>query len=261
MLRKKLIPILVVSVLALAGVFGAFTYRSVYAQDATPTPETSTTPALPGPGKEFRGGVTNEGLAAALGITTAELDSAYQAAATEALKQAVEAGLITQEQADQYAANGLLRPHFRFLRNSDIDTEALLAEALGISTGELQAAQLQAFNTNIDQAVADGLITQEQADLMKGRRALYANEAFQASMTSAYEAAVNQAVADGVITQAQADQILLDAAGKNLFGDKGLGGFGGHHGGRHGMRGGDVPAGSGTIDPTIPSTDTSGSDL
>ena len=46
MQRKKLIPILTVTVLAFAAVFGAFTYRSVSAQAATPTPETSTTPAL-----------------------------------------------------------------------------------------------------------------------------------------------------------------------------------------------------------------------
>jgi hypothetical protein len=238
MQRKNLIPILIVSVLAFAAAFGAFTYRSVYAQDATPTPETSTIPARPGQGKEFRGGVTGEGLATALGITTDELETAYQTATTEAINQAVEDGSITQEQADQYAADGLIRRHFRILHNSDIDYQSLLAEALGISTDELQAAKLQAFNAAIDQAVADGLLTQEQADLMKGRRALYADEAFQASMTAAYEAAVNQAVSDGVITQAQADQILENATGKNLFGRMGLGRFIG----RHGMRGGDVPA-------------------
>jgi ribosomal protein S20 len=238
MQRKKLIPILIVSVLAFAAAFGAFTYSSVYAQDATPTPENSTTPARPGQGKEFRGGVTGEGLATALGITTEELETAYQAAAAEALNQAVEAGLITQEQADQYAADGLLRRHFRILHNSDIDYQSLLAEALGITTGELQAAQLQAFNAAIDQAVADGVLTQEKADLLKGRRALHASETFQASMNSAYEEAVNQAVSDGVITQAQADQLLENAAGKNLFGRMGLGKFIG----RHGMRGGDIPA-------------------
>lgn len=236
MQRKKLIPILIVSVLAFAAAIGAFTYSysSVYAQDATPTPETSTTPVQPGQGKEFRGGVTGEGLATALGITTDELETAYQTATTEAINQAVEAGLITQEQAEQFASDGLTRRHFRILHNSDIDYQSLLAEALGISTDELQAAKLQAFNAAIDQAVADGVLTQEKADLLKGRRALYASENFQASMNSAYEEAVNQAVSDGVITQAQADQILENAAGKNLFGRMGLGRFIG----RHGMRGG-----------------------
>ncbi|MFN3309076.1 MAG: hypothetical protein ACK44E_07685, partial [Anaerolineales bacterium] len=49
---------------------------------------------------------------------------------------------------------------------------------------------------------------QEQADLMKARRALAANENFIRAMRSAFEAAVKQAVQDGVITQAQADLIL-----------------------------------------------------
>ncbi len=77
-----------------------------------------------------------------------------------------------------------------------------------ISLDELNTAYQTAFYTNIDQAVTDGNVTQEQADLMKGQYALSNDSTFQSSMQSAYTDAVNQAVASGVITQAQADQIL-----------------------------------------------------
>lgn len=53
----------------------------------------------------------------------------------------------------------------RFDRGAD--HSALLAEVLGISEEELQAAVAVARNAAIDQAVADGQITQEQADQMK----------------------------------------------------------------------------------------------
>ena len=263
--RKKVLPLLIVGVLAIAAAFGAVTYSSVKAQAVTPTPDTSTAPALPGMGMKFRGGerggVTEEGLATALGITTDELSTAYQTATTEALKQAVAAGLITQAQADQFAANGLVGRHLGFLNNNGIDYEALLANALGITTSELQAARTQALNASIDQAVADGTLTQAQADLMKGRHALFTNDAFQTSMKSAFEAAVNQAVSSGVITQAQADAILQAAAGKTFFGGMGPG-FGGMRGGHRGMHDfGGAPVDPGTSLPVTPSTDSSGGDL
>ena len=84
-------------------------------------------------------------------------------------------------------------------------------------------------------------MTQEQADLEKGRNALVANQDFQASMKSAYEAAVQQAVSAGVITQAQADLILADNNAKDFgMGFAGFGGGRGGHGG-HGGPGGFAP--------------------
>ncbi len=49
------------------------------------------------------------------------------------------------------------------------DREALLADALGISTEELQAAYLKAANSALDQAVAQDLLTQTQADNLRQR--------------------------------------------------------------------------------------------
>lgn len=242
--KVKLIPFLAAGVMTLVLAVGAISYRSVYAQATTPTPTapSTTAPAQPptdglrGPRDGMRVGATQQDLADALGIDLADLQAAQQTAKKAALDQAVQQGLITQEQADQLLADGR-GLHLRGLgKDSGIDYQALLADALGITTEELQAAQQTAMTTAIDRAVAAGTLTQEQADLMKGSNALFANDQFQSSMTAAFEQAVQQAVTSGVITQAQADQILAQSASKGLFGRGGFGlpGFGGGHGGHHG---------------------------
>jgi hypothetical protein len=113
------------------------------------------------------------------------------------------------------------------------DHSALLAEVLGISEEELQAAKTEVQNRLLAEAVAAGKITQEEADLMKARLALH--EYLRDRMQSAYDQAVAQAVADGVITQAQADQILSEG-GPGFFGPRMGGGrpFGRHGGGPDG---------------------------
>jgi hypothetical protein len=179
-------------------------------------------------------GITDEDVAAALGISVDELTAAREEAKTAILEQAVTDGLITQAQADEILAGDkpvLLRGHWSgWLSENGLDYDTYLAEALGISVEELQAARLEAFTTNINQAVADGTITQERADLILGRRALAQDSVFQSAMQTAFEAAVNQAVASGVITQAQADQILANSSGTWM----------GHIGGRgHGHHSGD----------------------
>ena len=55
---------------------------------------------------------------------------------------------------------------------SDIDYQALLAEALGITVEELQAAEQQAYSAALDQAVTNGDLTQDEADLMLAQQAL-----------------------------------------------------------------------------------------
>lgn len=236
---KKIVTMVVLGVLALGVAFGAVAYRSASAQtNTTPEAQASTgaaTTALPA--KDGLRGVEDEYLAEALGITVDELNAAYQKAQDTGLAQAVEQGLITQAQADQIKASGRgLKYGDRrgdLIDLSSIDFQALLANALGISVEELNAAQLQAQSARIDQAVADGKLTQEQADLIKGRQALFANENFQASMKSAFEASVAQAVTDGVITQAQADQILAEnnarGSGMDFLGGHGFGGGRGGH--------------------------------
>jgi ribosomal protein L17 len=120
-----------------------------------------------------------------------------------------------------------------------------LADALGITVADLQAAQTKAREAEIKQAVADGLITQAQADAMLSgtggrgvrvdlRGANYDHDKFladalgisveklQAAEETAAEAALAQAVTDGRITQAQADQITAERALQKYIADKGL---------------------------------------
>jgi len=107
--------------------------------------------------------------------------------------------------------------------------------------------------------VADGEITQEQVDLMKGQQALYADQTFIDGMKSAFETAVKDAVARGVITQSQADLILqksADGMGGPGMGFPGMGmpgrdgPRGGGHGGWEGLPSGAPPADAPTTAPS-----------
>lgn len=158
-----------------------------------------------------------------------------------------------------------------------IDYQALLAEALGITVDQLEAAQEQAHTKAIEQAVSEGSITQDQADEMLSRMALQSyldRDAIMAealgisvadleqaradgkpmavviyelgldratvrtNMQAAHEAAIQRAVTDGVITQEQADEIL-NGRGGGFGGPGGFGQFGGGRGfGRQGGSGG-----------------------
>jgi uncharacterized protein (DUF433 family) len=149
----------------------------------------------------------------------------------------------------------------------DLDYDTFLADALGITVQELQDAYGQASAAMLDEAVAQGYITEEQAELIEARNALMAYidrdelfaealgisvedleearendkslsdlfdelglepEAVREAMQAAYEKAVQEAVGAGVITQTQADQILEGEGGFPMFG--GRGGFRGHGG-------------------------------
>ena len=239
MKRRILLSMLVLSAVTMAIVFGVTAYRSASA--ATNTPNTPLVESTGHMGKDIPGGYSNEDLADALGITVDELSAARQEAKNAAIDQAVEQGLITQAQADQLKESGFAFPfagHWGgWLSQNGIDWDVLLADALGISVDELQAASQQAHNARIDQAVANGAITEEQGELMKGRYALFSSESFRSAMGSAFESAVEQAVTAGVITQAQADLILERVNAGSLGGLPGLGGFEGGRG-KHGGEGG-----------------------
>jgi hypothetical protein len=228
--------------LAIAGVAGLFTYRSAAAQAPTPTAPEAASPAAPAGQPSFggrHGGATETDLAGALGISVEDLQAAQETALKEALSQAVEKDLITQAQADAILNRGIagrLPRAFGRWEESGIDYQALLADALGISVDALQAALQQAFVAGIDRAVAEGALTAEQADLLKGRQALWSNETFQNSMTSAFESAVAQAVEGGVITQAQADAILAQEGNFFRRGGFPMRGLDGPHGRRGGGR-------------------------
>jgi hypothetical protein len=248
MKRKVLISMLAVSVLAIAAVSGVLLYRTVSAAAATPNPLPGDQTGRGGPGRGFDGGVSNEQLASALGITVDQLTAAYQKANDAALVQAVADGLITQAQADQLKTNGEAFPFggrwMGWLKQQGVDYDALLAQALGITTDQLQAAYTKAADARIDQAVTDGKLTQEQADLMKAQRALFVNQSFKSAIQAAFEAAVKQAVTGGVITQAQADLILQAASQKGdgmsgpFMGGPFMGGPGGDGRGHGGFGGG-----------------------
>jgi uncharacterized membrane protein len=254
--RKTLIGILALGALVVAGVFGAVAYNSAKAAAAAPEIASG---AFFHMGVEDRDGVVDGYLAEALGITENELTATRQEARTAALEAAVAEGLITQTQADAITEGDSFMPFARswsgWLSENGLDFEPFLADALGVSVEELQAAYTAAFDARINQAVEDGKLTEEQAELMKGGRALLNSETFKTSMQSAFEDAVYQAVESGVISQAQADLILEKADSWGLGGfDLGrFGGRGGHDRGfsPRGMFGGERPDASGdtTVDP------------
>ena len=231
-------------------------------------------------------------LANALGITVDDLQAAYQAARDAAIDKAVEEGLITQEQADVmkvwggFSRRGTFGGFVRAPRgaakgvaNDIIDENALLADALGITVDELQAARETANQAAIEQAIAEGLITQEQADAMQARktlmsylerdvllakalgmsvedlRAAYADgetlttlmdekgldaATVREKLQAAYTEALAQAVEDGVITQEQADAMSQDGRGFGRMPELDRP-LGGRGRGRGGRRGGEAP--------------------
>jgi len=207
-------------------------------------------------GGPMGGGANDTYLAEALGITAAELQTAQQTAFEAGIDQALAKGLITQAQADAlkqgsgaFGRFGGREMHgfFGLAGDTTIDPNALLADALGITTDELQAARVKAQDLALAQAVTDGRITQAQADQMKADQALKTyldDQGLQTQMQTLYQDAVKQAVKAGVITQAQADAILANQ-GKfgGMHGFDGFGGRGGMHGpgGRGGMHGFDAP--------------------
>lgn len=278
--NRILVGVLAVLVMALG-------VTAVFAQTPEPVTPESNTFVRPGHGGTIDERGIDKGdssyLADALGITVEELDAAQEAAHAAAIEQAVEAGLLTQEQADWILSGealGMRGFGFKGFGHSDIESDeaaidrnALLAAALGISVDELDAARAEAKDAAIAQALADGTITQEQVDLMEARAALkdvIDGEAIMAdvlgisvedlqaarqdrasmaqlledsgmtatelteALQAAHADAVQQAVADGIVTQEQAD--LLSANGFDGF--HGAGGRGHHGHGGCGFSGG-----------------------
>jgi len=170
-------------------------------------------------------------------------------------------------------------PFGRFSQGHEV-YQGFLAEELGVSVEELQSAMETARDKAIDQAVAEGALTADQAEQMKAFAALrgyldkealmaealglsveelraahedgatlpeiYADqglemETFQANLRAAYEKAIDEAVSAGVITQEQADQF---SAGWRAFGFRGGRGHRGGMGGSWGIPHPGVASGS-----------------
>lgn len=187
---------------------------SAFAQEPDEPDTEPETEVLPFPGRGGRhgfgghgmlpGGITSreELMAQALGITVEELQAAQDEARAAALAEMVETGDLTQEQADLIQAVEIFR--------RSIDHDALMAQALGISVDELQAAREE--DTTLLKLLDElGLTTEE---VLAARQA-------------AFETAVEQAIEDGTLTQEQADQVL---SGEWPGLGRGPGGFGGGHG-------------------------------
>jgi hypothetical protein len=162
-------------------------------------------------------------LAKELGVSVETLEAAQQAAREVAQAQALEEGLITQEQVDQMQARKALSEY--------LDHEALLEEAFAMTPAEVREA--------VQSGDLDAEIVREE-------------------LAAVREAALAQAVQDGVITQEQAEALAngglmaLGMGGK--FGSRGCGegefpeGFDGSmmpRGGRRGF----APNADGDTDP------------
>ncbi len=184
-------------------------------------------------------GQTLAALAEELGVDMADVQAAVEAVHEEALQQAVDEGLLTEEQADlirERRAEMELGQGFggrgRFggcggrmggFLNVDRETmHTAVADALGISVEELDAA------------LADG---QSLASLAEEKGVDMAD--VQAAMQAVRDEAIQQAVEDGLITQEQAD-LLKEQGGLGLGFGRGHDGHGrgGHFGGPRGNFGG-----------------------
>lgn len=131
----------------------------------------------------FRGNPGNEQkyLAEALGISEDELKAAQEEARKAMLADAVANGDITQEQVDlmeirqtlssyldpralQINALGITEDELKAYQDEHKSMEDILSE-VGMTAEEYQEALQAAFESAVAQAVTDGVITQEQADL------------------------------------------------------------------------------------------------
>ena len=203
--KKKIVLSITLAALLVGGVLLANNWvGQVYASSGTTT---FTDAAL-----LFGPGGTGEDLAEALGITAEELDAAQEEAFLSAIDTALKAEYITDSQAESLkAGNGGFRSLFRYLsenERSEFDQAAYLAEALGISGEELEAAYDAIRQARIDELIADGIITQDQADLRVAFLALRESTTFQANMKQAMTDAINSEVEAGTLTQAQADLLI-----------------------------------------------------
>ena len=121
--------------------------------------------------------------ASQLGLTVEELEIAHEAAEDAAIAQALADGTITQEQVDLKEAKeafkevfdkteakaeilGLTVEELEAAKEADTDKEELLADA-GLTQEEFKAAMEQAKADALAEAVANGDITAEQAELIE----------------------------------------------------------------------------------------------
>jgi hypothetical protein len=238
-MKKKTILSITLAVLLIGGTLLANNWVSRVSADSGTTPDAITLT------KGGSGG-SDEDLATALGITVDELTAAEQKAFTSAVDAALKAEYITTSQAETLkAGNANFRNLYRYLsetERAEFDQDVYLAEALGISEAELEAAYTAVKQARIDAMVADGTITQEQADLQAAYQALRGSTTFETAMKQAMTDAINAEVEAGTLTQAQADLLIANldempmgfSMGMRVMGGmrgmEDFGGMGGHRG-------------------------------
>ncbi len=181
--------------LALAVVFGSGVRNSIASAQTSPSTQTQSSSL----GDTLRDLFLDK-LAAALNIERSELDSAIMSAGTSTVDEAVQQGTLTQAQADALKAriqagdfgffggghggkfggprlHGVRQAMLEAAANTlnittdelvtqlrDGQTLAQVAEAHGTTEQAVTNAALAAAKTQLDQAVADGRLTQGQAD-------------------------------------------------------------------------------------------------
>ena len=209
--RKKWLYLILGGIGALVIVFGAG-FISVQAVGASPL-ILGEGPGRPGdPSGEYA-----EALAEALGISVDELHTAQESVHDARFAEAVESGMITEEQVAQFA------DHQRSgypIRGRFMGEEFMtaLAEELGISLEELERAQAQVQEDFIAQGVQEGVISTDQVEMIKARNAVRAY--MRDGLHDAMESAIERALADGAISSDQAD--LLRDRMEGGFPDRGV---------------------------------------
>ena len=209
--RKKWLYLILGGIGALVIVFGAG-FISVQAVGASSLIQ-GEGPGRPGdPSGEYA-----EALAEALGISVDELHTAQESVRDARLAEAVESGMITEEQVAQIADHqrGGYPFRGRFLGEEFMTA---LAEELGISLEELERAQAQVREDFIAQGVQEGVISADQVELMEARNALRAY--MKDGLHDAMEGAIKRALSDGAISSGQVD--LLRDRMEGGFPDRGV---------------------------------------
>lgn len=229
-MKKKTILSITLAVLLISGALLANNWVGRVSADSGTTTDAITL-TKGGPGG------SDEDLAAALGITVEELTAAEEKAFSAAVDAALEAEYITDSQAETLkAGSASFRSLYRYLsetERAEFEQDTYLAEALGINAEELEAAYEAVKQARIDALVADGTITQEQADLQAAYQALRGSTTFAATMKQAMTDAINAEVTAGTLTQAQADLLIANidempmGFGMGMHGMRGMEGAGG----------------------------------
>ncbi len=152
-MKKKKIITITLAVLLVGGALLASNWVGQVSADSGTTTEALTL---------TKGGPdgSDEDLAAALGISVEDLTAAEEKTFTSAVDKAIEAEYITASQAESLKAGSAnFRSLYRYLsetERAEFDQDVYLAEALGISAEELQAAIDAVKQAWKDAMVADG---------------------------------------------------------------------------------------------------------